>query len=174
MYEGGISVPSIMRVPGATRQGEFVRAPAHVTDIAPTILALAQIEQPKGEYRGRQVIPMQGNSMVDVLTGRSDQVHETFRQGWELNGRRAMRLGDWKIVYANAPWGKDRWELFNLAEDRAELNDLSETHPEKLKELIAEYEHYAKRNGVEDFEGLASRPGYSNSLNYYKDLDEVL
>lgn len=137
MYEGGISVPSIMRVPGGKRQGEFVRAPAHVTDIAPTILALAQIEQPKGEYRGRQVIPMQGNSMVDVLTGRSDQVHETFRQGWELN-------------------------------------DLSEKHPEKLKELIAEYEQYAKRNGVEDFEGLASRPGYSNSLNYYKDLDEVL
>lgn len=174
MYEGGISVPSIMRVPGGKRQGEFVRAPAHVTDIAPTILALAQIEQPKGEYRGRQVIPMQGNSMVDVLTGRSDQVHETFRQGWELNGRRAMRVGDWKIVYANAPWGKDRWELFNVVEDRSELNDLSEKHPEKLKELIAEYEQYAKRNGVEDFEGLASRPGYSNSLNYYKDLDEVL
>ncbi|MGO3745837.1 MAG: hypothetical protein ACTJG9_10665 [Alcaligenes aquatilis] len=165
---------SIMRVPGATRQGKFVRAPAHVTDIAPTTLALTQIEQPKGEYRGRQVIPMQGNSMVDVLTGRSDQVHETFRQGWELNGRRAIRLGDWKIVYANAPWGKDRWELFNLAQDRAKLNGLSEKHPEKLKELIAEYEHYAKRHGVKDFEGLASRPGYRNSLNYYKDLGEVL
>ena len=78
------------------------------------------------------------------------------------------------MAYLLCLGGKDRWELFNLAEDRSELNDLSEKHPEKLKELIAEYEQYAKRNGVEDFEGLASRPGYSNSLNYYKDLDEVL
>lgn len=112
--------------------------------------------------------------MVDMLAGRSDSVHDTFRQGWELNGRRAMRVGDWKIVYANAPWGKDRWELFNIAADRAELKDLAAEHPDKLKEMISEYEQYANRNGVMDFEGLASRPGYSNSLNYYKDLDESL
>lgn len=174
MYEGGISVPSIVRLPGGKRQGEFVRAPAHVTDVAPTILALAQVEQPGEQYRGRDIVPMQGRSMVDMLAGRSDSVHDTFRQGWELNGRRAMRVGDWKIVYANAPWGKDRWELFNIAADRAELKDLAAEHPDKLKEMISEYEQYANRNGVMDFEGLASRPGYSNSLNYYKDLDESL
>lgn len=174
MYEGGISVPSIVRLPGGKRQGEFVRAPAHVTDVAPTILALAQVEQPGEQYRGRDIVPMQGRSMVDMLAGRSDSVHDTFRQGWELNGRRAMRVGDWKIVYANAPWGKDRWELFNIAADRAELKDLAAEHPDKLKEMISEYEQYANRNGVMDFEGLASRPGYCNSLNYYKDLDESL
>lgn len=174
MYEGGISVPSIVRLPGGKRQGEFVRAPAHVTDVAPTILALAQVEQPGEQYRGRDIVPMQGRSMVDMLAGRNDSVHDTFRQGWELNGRRAMRVGDWKIVYANAPWGKDRWELFNIAADRAELKDLAAEHPDKLKEMISEYEQYANRNGVMDFEGLASRPGYSNSLNYYKDLDESL
>ena len=173
MYEGGIAVPAIFSLPEGRGQAAVSRAPAHVTDIAPTILELAGVERPGSSYRGREVALMQGTSMRPLLTGQSQTVHPVFRRGWELNGRRAMRVGDWKIVQANKPWGSGAWELYDLSRDRAELTDLAAQQPEKLKELLAEYERYTRENGVVDFEGLAARPGYSNSLKYYEDINEV-
>ncbi|RIX76887.1 arylsulfatase [Acidovorax cavernicola] len=173
MYEGGIAVPSIVSLPRDARKGAISRAPAHVTDIAPTLLELAAVKPPGTQYQGREVIAMQGRSMVRLLSGQSERVHEQFTRGWEMNGRRAMRVGDWKIVSANKPWGTGEWELYHLSTDRSELKNLAASQPAKLKELLAAYERYAKDNGVVDFEGLATRPGYSNSLNYYKDVDET-
>lgn len=60
----------------------------------------------------------------------------------------------------------------DLANDRSELNNLASKRPEKLAELLAEYQRYAVENGVAEFEGLASRPGYSNSQNYYEDIND--
>lgn len=173
MYEGGIAVPAIFSLPDGSRKDVVSRAPAHVTDIAPTVLALAGVQQPGAEYQGRQVAQMQGRSMQALLTGQSAQVHPVFRRGWELNGRRAMRVGDWKIVQANKPWGSGEWELYDMVSDRSELHNLAGKHPEKLAELLAEYRRYAEQNGVVEFDGLAARPGYSNSLKYYEDLHEV-
>ena len=80
-----------------------------------------------------------------------------------------MRKGDWKIAYANKPWGKDRWELYHVSVDRSELHDLAERYPAKLKELVADYEKYQAANGVQDIPGFAERPGYSNGTHYYQD-----
>lgn len=173
MYEGGIAVPSIVSLPRHLRQGAISRAPAHVTDIAPTLLELAAVPLPGTQYQGREVVAMQGRSMVRMLSGQSEQVHDEFRHGWEMNGRRAMRVGDWKIVYANKPWGTGAWELYHLASDRAELNNLAASEPARLQTLLAAYARYTADNGVVDFEGLATRPGYSNSLHYYEDVDET-
>lgn len=172
MYEGGIAVPAIFSLPQSVRQNAISRAPAHVTDIAPTVLEMAGVKQPGASHQGRDVATMQGQSMLALLSGQSDQVHSQFRRGWELNGRRAMRVGDWKIVQANQPWGSGEWELYDLANDRSELNNLASKRPEKLAELLAEYQRYAVENGVAEFEGLASRPGYSNSQNYYEDIND--
>ena len=77
--------------------------------------------------------------------------------GWELFGRRAIRRGDWKIVWepAGIPWEPreldvpvDKWRLYNVEEDPGELNDLSSDQPEKLEELVREWEVYARENGV--------------------------
>lgn len=46
--------------------------------------------------------------------------------------------GDWKNHWANEPWGKGGWELYNLREDPTELTDLSERDPEKLAEMLTE------------------------------------
>jgi arylsulfatase len=172
MFEGGIAVPAIFSLPGNVKPGAISRAPAHVTDVAPTVLELAGVRHPGAQYQGREVVPLEGRSMLGLLTGRQAQVHEEFTRGWELNGRRALRKGDWKIVQANKPWGTGQWQLFNLAQDRSELHDLAKKQPAKLKELLAEYERYVRANGVVEFQGLAERPGYSNSLKYYEDLDE--
>ena len=169
-YEGGIAVPNIIVTPHQTREGQISKVPAHVTDVAPTILQLAGVPQPGGEYGGRPVFRMQGTSMLDFLTGQRKTVHAgQFSEGWELNGRKAMRKGDWKISYANKPWGTGEWQLFHVSVDRSELHDLAAKNPAKLKELVADYEKYQTENGVQDIPRLGERPGYSNGTHYYDD-----
>ncbi|MDB5730814.1 MAG: arylsulfatase, partial [Variovorax sp.] len=50
MYEGGIAVPSIVSLPTSLRKGAISQAPAHVTDIAPTLLELAGVKPPGNRY----------------------------------------------------------------------------------------------------------------------------
>ncbi len=170
-YEGGIAVPAIAAMPGRIAAGKTSAAPAHVLDIAPTLLQLAGVQSPGDHYQGRSVYPMQGNSMLAFLTGQAPQVHPNrFSSGWELNGRKAMREGDWKIVYANPPWGKGRWELYNVRKDRGERDDVAQQYPDKLRELTNLYERYQRENGVVDIPGLAERKGYSNGTQYYTDM----
>ena len=64
---------------------------------------------------------------------------------WEHEGNRAVRSGDWKLV-AKGPGGP--WELYDIAADRTESNDLAATHPEKVRELVAKWEAWAARANV--------------------------
>ena len=96
--------------------------------------------------------------MLGLLKGDSKSVHpDDYYMGWELFGKRALRKGDWKIMYQ--PYHEIRepvtpgiltntWQLYNLAEDPAELHDVSRSHPEKFEELLADWEQYEKENGV--------------------------
>jgi arylsulfatase len=155
--EGGIKVPAFIRSPELAG-GRINHGVLTVMDVMPTLLELAGVEHPGTHYRGREVVPMQGSSMLSMLRGTTDSTHgPDYVMGWELFGKRAIRKGDWKIV--QEPEGdlwsernplKDpyRWRLFNLTEDPAELNDVSAAYPEKLKELVAHWEEYARRNGV--------------------------
>jgi arylsulfatase A-like enzyme len=69
--------------------------------------------------------------------------------GWELFGNRAIRQGDWKLLYLlKGAGGTGDWELFNLREDPAELHDLSAKYPDKRKALLELWDEYVKRNGV--------------------------
>lgn len=173
MYEGGISVPAIVWSPRhgvAARQRNGV---AHVTDIAPTLYELAGAKHPAGtpSADGQTILPVKGRSLVAYLQGKSPSVYGPNDSiGWELGGRKALRQGDWKIVYANPPWGSGHWELYNLAEDRTEQRNLAAQHPDKLQQLLGEWKKYVAANGVLEIEGLAKRPGYSNGAKYYEDL----
>lgn len=176
LYEGGISVPALAVLPKGTPDqaatgnrlsGAFV----HTMDVAPTLLELAGAQHPGTTYQGRSVAPLMGRSMLALLSGQAEAVHGPEHvTGWELQGRKALRKGDWKIVHANPPWGTGRWELFDLARDRAELHDLSAMHPEKLHELVAEYARWAAKTGTLDLTGLAAEVGYSNGRLYYEDM----
>ncbi|MBN8441503.1 MAG: arylsulfatase [Thauera sp.] len=170
MYEGGISVPAIAWGPGI-KGGAIKREFAHVTDVAPTIYELAGAKHPGSEYQGKEVLPLRGKSMLPYLQGKAQKVRgETDAVGWELGGRKALRKGDWKLVYANKPWGKDGWELYNIAQDRAESRDLASENPQKLGEMIVAWKQYVAETGTLEIEGLAYRPGYSNAGKYYEDL----
>ena len=74
-------------------------------DIMPTILDLAGVPHPaqggqKRQFLGRTVEPMRGRSWVPWIKGKEDRVHADGQvHGWELHGRAALRIGDWKMVY---------------------------------------------------------------------------
>jgi arylsulfatase len=87
--------------------------------------------------------------MLPFVKGETAAVHgDDFTMGWELFGRRALRRGDWKIVWLYAPYGPGRWELFDLAQDPLESRDLAAAEPERLAPLIRAWDAYAARNGV--------------------------
>jgi len=101
---------------------------------------------------------MTGHSMLPMLKGETDRVHDEDQAfGMELFGRRSIRKGDWKAVYiprhdrrtAPIPVVKlDQWQLYQLVNDPAEMNDLAEQEPEKLAELIAAFDEYVANNNV--------------------------
>jgi arylsulfatase len=147
--EGGIRSPLIISGPGVKGAGELnKKAVLHVMDIAPTVLELAGIQHPTN-YKGRDIEPMQGKSWVGMLEGdtQSPRTADDWL-GWELFGNRAIRQGDWKITWLYEPLGTEDWQLFNLAEDPGEQQDLSNELPKKRQELIALWDDYVKTNGV--------------------------
>jgi arylsulfatase len=120
-----------------------------VTDIAPTLLDIAGVEHPSAK-KGSKLAPPRGKSMKPLLEGKADTVRgDDDWIGWELFGNRAIRQGDWKLVYLRkGAGGADEWKLYNLREDPAELRDLSSENPDKKKALLALWDQYVKQNGV--------------------------
>ena len=156
--EGGIRVPAIVHFPKQFGEGTVIDEFVTVKDVLPTILELAGIEHPGASFNGRDILPIQGASMLSMLRGEQEITHSRdYVMGWELFGRRALRKGDWKIVWepAGIPWepretdiAVAEWRLYNIQEDPGELHDLSGDHPGKLEELAQEWENYARENGV--------------------------
>ena len=149
MAEGGIrnalivSGPIVKRAPGSINRGVL-----HVADIMPTLLEVAGASYPKS-INGQESPPLAGKSWVKLLAGEE----ESPRSGqdylaWEVFGNRAVRQGDWKLRWQYKPYGKEEWELFNLATDVAERRDLAAEQPAKVKELLALWDDYARANNV--------------------------
>ena len=68
--------------------------------------------------------------------------------GFELWGRRAIRLGRWKAVHAGVVQGSGGWQLFDVAVDPGETTDLAAQRPNLMKKITAAWSEYAKENGV--------------------------
>jgi len=147
--QGGIRVPGFITWPGFARQGQIGTAFSTVMDIAPTLLELAGTSHPGTAYRGREVAPMRGRSLVGYLSGAADTVHDADTgTGWELFGRRAIRQGNWKALHLPAPYGPGSWQLYDLASDPGEVDDLAAARPDKLAELLALWDRYVEETGV--------------------------
>lgn len=146
VHEGGISTPLIAHWPkGIEARNELRHTPGHLIDIMATCLDVAGAKYPK-RYDGNRIQPMEGKSLVTAFEGNEIEREYLF---WEHEGNRAIRVGDWKLV-ATGKHGQDDvdWELYDLSKDRSELVDLSESHPERKKQLVAMWTQQAKRTDV--------------------------
>jgi arylsulfatase len=147
--DGGIRAPLIVSGPGVQRQGAIDHSVLHVMDLMPTFLESARVEHP-GRRPGSKLVLPQGKSMWSLLAGRE----KAFRAdsdwlGWELFGNRAIRQGDWKLLYLlEGAGGTGDWQLFNLKNDPAEMHDLSATHPEKREAMLKLWDEYVRTNNV--------------------------
>ena len=153
-HQGGISSPLIIKnahsiganfgndaTEDKTRRktagGDITDQPGHLIDFMATCRELAGADYPT-QIGNRQIDPLQGKSLVPVIRGMQRDGHEQlyFHYGTD----RALRQGDWKLVSAKA----GRWELYDLAKDPTELNDLSGDHPERVKKMSTEWFRVAK------------------------------
>ncbi len=146
-YEGGSRVAAFVRYPELIESPGINNEFVSILDVTPTLLELAGVADPGGEYAGRVVEPMSGRSFVDILKGES-RASAMRVAAIELLGKRAVRRGNWKLVHVPEPWGAGRWQLFDLNVDLAELNDLAEEYPQIVAELTAVWDEYAEANGV--------------------------
>jgi arylsulfatase A-like enzyme len=143
-HEGGISTPLIAHWPKGIkpeRAGTFERQPGHLIDVMATCVDLAGASYPT-EKDGKPIKPREGVSLRPAFNG--EPLARTQPLFWEHEGNRAVREGDWKLVAKeNQPW-----ELYNIAADRAEQNDLASSQPERVKDLAAKWDAYAARADV--------------------------
>lgn len=153
-HEGGISSPFIAHWPkgiGATGAADapggkdsWIRTPAHVMDLMPTLIDAAGARYPK-KFSGNDITPMEGTSLWPAMRGK-DLPERSI--GFDHQGARALRKGDWKLVWSKRMPHEIKWELYNLAKDRCELNDLAASEPDRVKRMAAEWDTWARHVGV--------------------------
>lgn len=137
-FEGGISTPAIVHWPAGLKlpAGSIVEQPAHLIDVMPTLADLSGTDLPDA-WPERELRPVSGVSLKPILEGRPmddrPPIHLLFAAD------RGLRDGDWKLVSFQSA----AWELYNVANDRTELNNLAETHPERLKEMVTQWNEMA-------------------------------
>ena len=142
--EGGIRAPAFITYHSKKSTEALNSQFITVRDVMPTLLELAGVSAPKGQFRGRDILPVSGHSMFSDKT----QNMATIDAGWELMGKRAYRHGDWKLVHLPQPYGNGHWQLYNLADDPGEQRDLAARQPKKLNQMLARWDQYARANNV--------------------------
>ena len=129
-HEGGSSTPLIVSWPkGIKARNEIRHNPGHVIDIVPTILEVAGGKMPE-KVKERKRAPAPGLSLVPAFAEDGSVKHDYL--WWFHDAHKAIRMGDYKAVKANG----EEWEVYDLAKDRAESNDLSKSRPALAMKLI--------------------------------------
>ncbi len=159
---------------GGTRQGLAISWPGHITDvgairtqfhhlidIAPTLLEVAGLPEPV-MVNGITQKPIEGVSMAytfDKANANAPSTHDT--QYFEIMGNRAIYHDGWLAgtTPAEGPWlmgvgnlpdvvSGYNWELYNIAEDYSQADDLATKMPDKLRELQELFLVEASKYGV--------------------------
>jgi len=151
VHEGGIATPFIAWSPTyIQRHGVLEHTPAHVVDIHPTLLNLADARYP-AKFKNRDIYPLAGQDLWPAIRGK-DTASERML-AWEHTGGRAYREGDWKLVAEF----RQPWTLHNLREDRTEMTDLFAKYPERTRRMEAAWQQWADEVGVIPWEKLRKK-----------------
>ncbi|MBD2752552.1 sulfatase [Spirosoma validum] len=143
LYEGGIREPFLACWPGVIKPGSVTNQVVNTLDIYPTLLELASVKPDAGQV-------LDGISIASVLKGKLKLIPRTLYWHYPLpkphflGGRSAaaIRSGDYKLIEY---FDKDQVQLFNLADDLGEQNDLSEKLPAKRTELLNQLRAWRKK-----------------------------
>jgi arylsulfatase A-like enzyme len=178
---------------GIKARGEIRSQFSHVIDVAPTVLEAAKLPEPK-RVNGVDQYPMDGVSLLYSADDAKAADRRTT-QYFEMFGNRAIYHDGWVAAARHSvPWlnvplpplKDDKWELYHVAEDFSEANDLAAQNPAKLRELQDLFMKEAARNRVlpiddrrvERFNpAIAGRPdllGGRKSLTVYEGMTGMM
>ncbi len=132
VYEEQTRVPLLLVLPEEKHAGRRVEVPVQTIDIYPSILSLLGSEIPEA---------LQGKSLLGAIEGDADSHRPVFSEARVARNKRptgwgqmvAVRADGWKLIYNRT---ERRAELYHLAEDPAETNDLIAREPDKARELV--------------------------------------
>ena len=149
-HEGGVHVPLIVHWPAAVDDAGAVRDQFHhVNDIVPTIYEAVGVRAPE-TYRGLEQLPVTGVPM-NYTFGDADAPSTKGVQYFEMMGHRGLYADGWKAIcrhQAGTSFDDDTWELYHLAEDRSECEDLAAQQPERLAAMVDRWWEEAAAHGV--------------------------
>lgn len=142
-WEGGIRQPYYIAWPGVTNEGGISEVPATGTDFYPTILDMAGLD-------GKPEQHLDGVSLVPALKGESVDTRDLFwhyphygNQGGDPSA--IILRGDWKLIHY---FEDGRYELYNIARDTGETNDLAAERPSKVTEMATTLKTWQKEVGA--------------------------
>ncbi|MGQ1786180.1 sulfatase-like hydrolase/transferase [Saccharicrinis sp. GN24d3] len=156
-YEGGLRVPFVVSWPGHIEPGTVLDAPVTTLDIGATSVALAGGNLSKTNLDGADITP--------YFTGQSkDAPHEELfwrigRNYKEQSG--VLRVGDYKLIVQ-----KEKVQLFNLKEDLAETNDLSQSQPERAQQMLGRWKELDQYSLPPSWENLPKGDGNKDEYQY--------
>jgi len=150
-HEGGVRSPMVVHWPAGLEvaAGSLSRQPAHLIDLMATFTDVAEADYPD-RHKGREILPLQGKSLVPVLNGGRRSPHD--RLFFQYGNNHAVRQGDWKLVSVRG----GPWELYNLASDPTEMHDLVSEKPELVAEMKAAWQQFDATKDVPP--GTPKRP----------------
>ncbi len=130
LLEGGIRVPFLLQLPGRIPAGLVHEEPVTSLDLFPTALALAGVQ------------PDKSTDGVDLMPRLAERAQPSPNRAlyWRVGNRAALRQGNWKLVRSPARVEAGTWELYDLASDPGESNDLATARPELVSRLVAAWE----------------------------------
>jgi arylsulfatase A-like enzyme len=149
VYEGGIRVPLIVRLPGRVKAGAVNDTPGYFADWFTTLCDAAGLNMPAG---------LDGESLWPVITGAS-QIERRKPMVWvfpQYGGQFAVRIGNFKIVRQDLKANSPRpWEVYDLSTDMSEQNNLAA----RRADLIAQAKDFLRREVVENATFPLTNPG---------------
>ena len=131
LYEGGIRVPAIARWPGTIPPNQQCATPAITQDLYPTFLALSHSPKPNQPQDGLDLTPLLRDPTAPLSR---DTLHWHLPHYHHSTPASAIRQGDWKLIEF---FEDNHIELYDLATDLSESNNLATREPQRAESLRA-------------------------------------
>ena len=153
-FHGGTAAPTIVHWPAGMaegKEGTIMSQPCSFLDVMPTCMELAGATYPSF-YSGNSIKPMcdEARSIVPLLQDK-DSWDDERTMYWEHENGKAVRKGNWRLT-ALANGG---WQLFDLALDLSETNNVAAEYPDKVRELKSLWNAWAKSVGLNVAEDIS-------------------
>jgi arylsulfatase B len=134
LYEGGIRIPWVMQWPSRIAAGRVEHRPVVSLDLYATMLAAAGAPPTDGHRSdGVDLLPY-------LAAGNCNRPHDVLYWRMGSGTKAALRCGDWKLVCHEAHEGERNWELYDLATDMSEANNLASRHRDLTTKLTNQWQ----------------------------------